>query len=833
MTSFFKGTTRKMKHRLNIYNNPANFDPQGAELEAAKVAVVPKTAEEKALLTASLSTHYVFSHLQPKDLESVMDRMAKLTFSTPETVVIEQGESGDMFYVLAAGSADIFVDGAKVGSYERPGETFGELALLYSAKRAATIKTGSAAAAAKGGQKTELWSLDAKTFHRLAIKRNKHATRGRVDFLKKVPLLRHVNPTLLAKIADALTEVTYLKGQRIITEGEVGDDFFLVQEGYVKCTHSDQDLLELGPGDYFGEMALMLDEPRHANVDATSAKTVCFKISRFDFVRLFGDLKDLLQQQMRIRILKSVPLLRNSGLADDVLDKLADAMRIQLFRPRKHIIKQGDEGHRFYIINDGTAKVSTVRAGEDGDVEEVLKTLGPQDFFGEKSLINDEPHDVTVTAETHLECLVLDRESFRAYLADVDAVKRERKRKAAKAAAAGKSSGGAAASQGNNAAAGTAANGALLQQKRPLAKDLQRFKTLGTGTFGRVALVVHSVTRDVYALKQMQKSQIVQSHQERNIMNEKNLLLACSHPNVLGLVATYQDADCLYMLMELVQGGELWSLVYEKARETAPLRKRGFGCFDEPTTAFYLGCVAAAFEHIHGHGIAYRDLKPENLLVDKAGYLKVIDFGFAKQVPWTDPKTNAYHDKSYTICGTPEYLCPEIIQSKGHDKAVDYWALGCLAFELLVGRTPFADDRQPEIFRKILNSKKLLGSSGGGSDHSKAAAASAQVWPKQFPERAKHLVQNLCKHEAPFRLGMSQKNGINDIKAHPFFAGFDFDALKARQLKAPYVPKIADAVDTSNFDPYDEEDTVAKFRGQQAPFKDWSDMGADFPPPKH
>jgi len=605
-------------------------------------------------------------------------------------------------------------------------------------------------------------------------------------------------------MADALIEIKYDAQQRIITEGDQGDDFFLVKEGQVKCTHQNQTqeqvLLELGPGDYFGEMALMLDEPRHANVDALK-KTTCYKISRADFVRLFGPLKDLLQQQMRIRILKSVPLLRH--LEDHVLDKLADAMRIQLFKTGKYVIKQGDPGSRFYIINEGTAQVITENKNNE---QTIIRTLTNQDFFGERALINEEPRAASVIAKTHLECLVLDRDAFKAYLADVDAVAKARKRKFASAT-------------GLASDIDDTIGGHEILTQRPAAKDLQRFKTLGTGTFGRVSLVVHVKTKKVYALKQMQKAQVVTSHQERNIMNEKNLLLLCSHPNVLELVATYQDNDSIYMLMELVQGGELWSYIYEKTKETAKLRKHGFGCFDEPTSRFYSGCVIAAFEHIHGHSIAYRDLKPENLLLSADGYVKVIDFGFAKKVPYTDAK-GQFHDKSYTICGTPEYLCPEIIQSKGHDKAVDYWALGCLIFELLSGRTPFADDRQPEIFRKILNAKKYL------DPHS-------SLWPKNFPAHAKELVQHLCKIEAPYRLGMSQA-GIGDLKSHPFFAGaIDFSKLTAKAVSAPYVPSIKDPFDTSHFDPYDEDNHVQKFRGQQALFKDWSELGADFPPPKH
>jgi len=817
------GAATKAKKRAIIVNDPRTFEPRDDDDVSPRppaATATSKTPEETAILTAALQGHYVFAHLAANDLAQVVARMAR-TVATAGTVIIEQGAPGDCFFVLECGRAEIVVDGAVVGAYDKPGASFGELALLYSARRAATIRST---------ERCVLWSLDMRTFHRLAIRRHKAGARGRVEFLRKVKLLAHVGDTQLAKIADALTEVAYAKGARIITEGETGDDFFLVRRGAVECTRrkptaetpggtttsgggdeadeassqQQQMLMRLGAGDYFGEMALVLDEPRHADVTALEATSV-YKISRHDFARLFGPLRDLLQHQMRLRILKSVGLLRD--LADDVLAQLAGRMRVQVFAPGARVVTEGEAGSRFYIINEGSARVTkkgTADAtfGAGGPAETVLGTLKEQDFFGERALITNEPRAASVVAVTQLECLVLDGDAFRAHLADVDAVKKERHRK--------------------RTSAGTHGDAA-----RPRAEDLQRLRTLGTGTFGRVALVVHQTPQQrrgggapptVYALKQMQKAQIVASHQQRNIMNEKNLLLLCSHPCVLGLVATYQDRDCLYMLMDLVQGGELWSLVYEKVRETAHLRARGFGCFDEAAATFYAGCVVAAFEHIHGYGIAYRDLKPENLLVDARGYVKVIDFGFAKQVPWTDDR-GAVHDKTYTICGTPEYLCPELLQSRGHDRAVDYWALGCLVYELLVGKTPFADDRQPETFRKILNARKLL--------HDTSA-----LWPPRFPPAAKQLVQGLCKHEPAYRLGMQRGGVRGDIAAHPFFAGVDFDGLVAGRLDAPYVPHIKDPLDVSNFDPYDEVCPVKPFKGNQALFADWADMGADFPPAK-
>ncbi|KAJ8608326.1 hypothetical protein CTAYLR_009416 [Chrysophaeum taylorii] len=756
--------------RRPIVNNPKTFEEGEEEPPALRVSETVKS-----VLMSALHSHYVFSGLSPSELLKMIVRMRRSSAVEGERI-ITQGEAGDRFYCLYSGSAFIEVDGHQVGEY-RALESFGELALLYSAPRAATIVALEACV---------LYSVDMQTFHQMSMRAHKSAARATVSFLRHVPLLAGFEEGLLHRVSDALVRVEYEKDQIIMREGEAGEDFFLIEAGEVRCTTHARQALTLSRGDYFGEMALVLDEPRHATVTCAT-KLSCFKLNRHDFVRLFGPMQAVLEQQMRIRILKSVPLLRH--LPSKTLEKLAEAMKIQLFRGGRSVIKEGEPGSRFYIINEGRAKV--VRNLFDGLElvgEEELRILHPQDYFGERSLIADEPRNATVVALEPLECLVLDRQSFRAYL---------------KASMSGK----------NN----------RKNTPHPEPRDLRRVAALGSGTFGRVSLVV-TPERQVYALKQMQKKQILECHQERNIMNEKNLLAACSqHPMVLELVATYQDRDCVYMLLELVQGGELWSLIYEKKAETRELRRGGCGCFATRAASFYAACVAEALSYVHGRGIAYRDLKPENLMIDAKGYVKVIDFGFAKVVPWDDAK-GRHHAKTYTVCGTPEYLSPELVQSRGHDRAVDLWAFGCLIFELLAGRTPFADSSQPEIYRKILSAKKILDSK-------------SRLWPKGFASDAKDLVQKLAKTEPIYRLG------ADDAKDHPWFASLDFKALYKADLEAPYVPRIKDALDTSNFLPCEEDDDddddnnnngkkVARYTGKQDVFAAWSrGGGGDFRPP--
>ncbi|KAL6065416.1 cytochrome c oxidase subunit 1 [Balamuthia mandrillaris] len=194
-------------------------------------------------------------------------------------------------------------------------------------------------------------------------------------------------------------------------------------------------------------------------------------------------------------------------------------------------------------------------------------------------------------------------------------------------------------------------------------EDFEKVRTLGTGTFGRVWLVKHKATGKFFALKVLKKVEVVRLKQVDHIKNEKKVLSQVNCPFIVNLYGTFQDDTNLYLLMEYVIGGEMFCHL------------RRAGRFPNDTARFFAAQVVLALEHLHSKDILYRDLKPENLLLDKNGNIKIVDFGFAKHV----------EDRTWTLCGTPEYLAPEIIQSKGHGKAVDWWALGVLIFEMLAG----------------------------------------------------------------------------------------------------------------------------------------------------
>ena len=173
---------------------------------------------------------------------------------------------------------------------------------------------------------------------------------------------------------------------------------------------------------------------------------------------------------------------------------------------------------------------------------------------------------------------------------------------------------------------------------------------------------------------------MVATKQQSHVLNEKRILASTDHPFVLRLMATYQDEGELYMLLELALGGELFSLLAKRA----PL--------SDKDARFYASQVVSIFNYMHGLKVIYRDLKPENLLLDEFGYLKMVDFGFAKIL----------HDRTWTLCGTPEYLAPEIILNKGHGYGADWWCVGILTYECLMGTTPFVASDPMEGYRKIV-----------------------------------------------------------------------------------------------------------------------------------
>lgn len=306
-------------------------------------------------------------------------------------------------------------------------------------------------------------------------------------------------------------------------------------------------------------------------------------------------------------------------------------------------------------------------------------------------------------------------------------------------------------------------DGSLIPPEEFGLKDFQLLKTLGTGTFGRVYLTRYKTSDSYYAMKLLLKADVVRLKQVEHINSEKDILSQVRHPFIVNLARTFQDCPNLYLLMEYVPGGELFTHL------------RRAGRFTNPITRFYAAEIFLAIEYLHSQDIIYRDLKPENLLLDKSGHIKITDFGFAKKIS----------DRTWTLCGTPEYLAPEIIQSKGHGKAADWWALGILIFEMLAGYPPFFDDNPFGIYEKILV----------GKVH----------YPSHFDPYAKDLIKRLLAQDRSKRLG-NLKNGPKDVQNHKWFKEIAWSQLLSRSINGPIVPPFRGPGDTCNFEDYGENE---------------------------
>jgi len=312
--------------------------------------------------------------------------------------------------------------------------------------------------------------------------------------------------------------------------------------------------------------------------------------------------------------------------------------------------------------------------------------------------------------------------------------------------------------------------------------DYELKDILGTGSFGKVRLVRHKKTSSIFALKQLAKSLILRTKQLEHIMAEKNILAQLQFPFIVQFFGSLQDEKHVYLVLEYVIGGEFFTHLRSANR------------FPNDTGRFYAAGVVLAFEHLHDQDIIYRDLKPENLLLDNVGYVKVTDFGFAKRV---DPTI-----KTWTLCGTPEYLAPEIILNKGHGKAVDWWALGVLIYEMLVGYPPFYSEDRMALYQNILSGKV--------------------DYPRHVSRQARDIISKLLTADLTRRLG-TLRHGSKDIRRHPWFRGFDWNALMCKKLTAPIVPHAQSEDDTSYFDEYpEEEDDAAPIHAsEQELFRDF------------
>lgn len=291
-------------------------------------------------------------------------------------------------------------------------------------------------------------------------------------------------------------------------------------------------------------------------------------------------------------------------------------------------------------------------------------------------------------------------------------------------------------------------------------KQFDVLRMIGKGSFGKVLLVRKKNTSQLFAVKILSKPIIVKKQQVEHTRTERRVLASISHPFVVCLHYAFQTKDKLYFVLDYCPGGDLF---FHLSR---------CGCFPEPMVKFYAAEIVLALIHLHEQGIVYRDLKPENIMLDVDGHVKLADFGLAKE-----GITSELHG-TYTMCGTPEYLPPEILNRAGHGTAVDWWNLGMVVYEMLTGRPPWYTQDRQELFNRLREAEL--------------------EFPDGLSVEAMDLIQGLLTRDPAKRLGAID---AREITYHPFFGEIDWNLLYQRQIEPLYRPcQYTDPIDAANFE---------------------------------
>ncbi|XP_045473326.1 cGMP-dependent protein kinase, isozyme 1-like [Harmonia axyridis] len=283
-------------------------------------------------------------------------------------------------------------------------------------------------------------------------------------------------------------------------------------------------------------------------------------------------------------------------------------------------------------------------------------------------------------------------------------------------------------------------------------EDLNILGNLGEGSFGRVDLVSYSKDPSKqFALKRVSKHRTVDIRQEGYVLDERKILFSCEHPFIIRLYKTFRSNRYIYMLFEAGHGGEVFEVMKKHDR------------FDNETARFISASALEALDYLHKRDLIYRDLKPDNMVIDRYGFVKLIDFGLSKHLGFTG--------RTWSFCGSPFIMAPEIILKIGHDRAVDIWAFGVLIYELLSGHNLFSTVNPMKAYSQIITGIEKV-------------KFPYQLWG--LP--AEDLVRNLCKKEPNERLGYRR---IDDIRKHRWFEGFNWSGLISQTMKPPkiLVPK--------------------------------------------
>ena len=600
-------------------------------------------------LKASLKDSFVFFCLSDTEFDQIISNMIYGHVPKNE-YVFKQHDQSSCFFVIDSGTFDVEIDGAKKKSIRR-GACFGELGLLYNAPRSASLKAA---------EDSYVWAIERAIFKKVIRGLNVAEYEENKLFMNQVSIFEGLTDFQKSNLASNVITQRFNPGTNIVCKNDKADSYYVIKSGIVECYDDEKLVRELQEGDSFGEQALYQDGLRSLTVKAKT-EVRCLAISRTTLLTVFGSsIQDVLSRNNLVWI-----------LSNDSVFKRMSKLQIHRWINFSTIVKSQSE--EFNVLERAGDKLKSIYIVIDGYMSYGKQLIRKGDIFGkhlvEKPELEDKAldHDLLVSYATY--ATIEKNKLLKLFKAKrlLDAIiineQIHEKRKTA--------------------------SGVIAQTQNVIAfEDLIFVKKLGEGQFGTVCLVVNarSPTKELYALKSVSRVKINQFGIEKHIVSEKMVLEELNYKHVTRLVKTFKDAKAVHFLITYINGIEMFDMI------------RQVDLLENPECQFYIGSLILCLEHLHDKSIVYRDLKPENIMVDDKGCINLIDMGTAKKIE---------KNRTFTIIGTPHYMAPEVIQSKGYNIMADLWSLGVCMFEFMCGFVPFAEDEDDpfNVYKVVINGK--------------------------------------------------------------------------------------------------------------------------------
>ena len=623
--------------------------------------------------------------------------------------IFKEGEFGNCMYIIKEGEVEC-VKGDKVIRVLKQGDNFGQKAILEEGKRSLDVKA-----------KTDckLYSISSDFFKTQFGENYKEylyfSFVSTAFILSKV--FNKINPKMISKTFSDFSfrslknnEIIYPKGQKIT------EKLCVVLEGNIV----DKKINKVEAKRYEILYENQLSEGSDASIKHDLLAEPDCVLAEIDFDKfkeaLGGDLKTAQTKSNQLNSVGNIPLFRI--LSDDKIEFIQNNLQIEKFQNGKKIINQGDIGDKLFIIKSGRVDFFVN--------SRYIRSLNDGEDFGAKSLILSDKRTATAIANGEVYCYTLTAKVFKSIL------------------------------EPNLNEYFT--NKFYLEDNTIELKDLDDIKELGSGNFGSVNLVRNKKNKQLYAIKALNLDQIKKENLEVCVELEKNVLLKTDHPFIMKMVKYLKNESYIFFINEYIKGKELWDVI------------RDIGLLNKEQTQFYGASILLAINHLHKKKIIYRDIKPENVMVNTKGYIKIIDFGTVKEI----------QDRTSTIIGTSHYMAPEISKGEGYSFQVDIWSIAVCLYEFFCGKLPFGEeyDDPMDIYRAV--SKEELSFPNFVHD-----------------DKFMSLLNKMLKKNPTQRLWKFEQ-----IKEDPYFKDFDWNKLISLSYPPPYMIKMKEEKENNAPIPY-------------------------------